>query len=83
MTNLLPVSGSGVFLMVWAATSYVSLQLRHRPVVKTSHTFVAFALLVVSIRGTMNVVLALRKGDGLKCAAQHPPCSFIGTPPIR
>lgn len=75
MMNLLPVFGSVVLLVFWAATIYVFLQFRHQPVVTTIHVFVAAAVLVVSIGGTMGVVLGVNRstGAGISDEAVHAP----------
>lgn len=72
---LLPIFGSGVLLVFWAATIYAFLQLRHQQVVTTVHVFVAAALLVVSIGGTMGVLIGLNRatGAGIADVGVHAP----------
>ncbi len=72
---LLPVFGSGALLILWAATVYAFSQLRHQPVVTTVHVFVAAALLLVSIGGTMGVLIGLNRatGGGIANVGAHAP----------
>ncbi len=75
MLSLLPVFGSGVVLILLAATIYAFSQMRALPVVTTVHVFVASALLVAAVGGTMGVLIGLHRatGTGISDVGAHAP----------
>ncbi len=75
LMNLLPIFGGAVLIVVWAATIFVFLQFRNQPVVTTIHIFVAGALLVLSVGGTMGVLIGLNRatGGGIADVGAHAP----------
>jgi hypothetical protein len=52
-------------LYIWVATFFTIGQLRHQPVVTTSHLLITAALLIASIGSTMGVLLGLEYATGV------------------
>lgn len=75
LLNLLPIFGGGAVVVLWAAAIYAVLQLRHQRVVTNVHAFLASALVLVSIGGTMGVLVALNRatGAGIADVGAHAP----------
>lgn len=75
LLNLLPLFGGGAVVVLWAAAIYAVLQLRHQRVVTNVHAFLASALVLVSIGGTMGVLVGLNRatGAGIADVGAHAP----------